>query len=156
MIMNKYLEQHLIKYPHMQIEDKIKLLMQGYLGPGHLVNDYELVLNRVHNELNEISENESTMIEEISDSYVRVYLKPYYAKYHSFDELVMMFIKSSKEEKDYDSFFKELESLKETLNKTEKEFLDIYIKNKNYLISHSKTYRELYQPHYLVIHKKFI
>lgn len=154
--MNKYLEQHLIKYPHMQIEDKIKLLMQGHLGPGHLVNDYELVLKRVSNELHEIQEDDNEMIEEISDNYVRVYLKPYYAKNHSFDKLVQMFIESSKEEKDYNSFFRELELLKQTLNDSEINYLDIYLESDNYLISHSKTYRDIYHPHYLVIHKKYI
>ena len=34
-----YLEQHLKKYPLMQIEDKIKLIMQSILGPSHLIND---------------------------------------------------------------------------------------------------------------------
>lgn len=154
--MNKYLQIHLNKYPLMQIEDKIKLIMQGTLGPGHLVNDYQIVLQRVLNELNEISKEETEMIEVISDNYVRIYLGPYYAKYHNFDNLVKMFIESSKEEKDFDTFFKELMELKEDLDELDKEFLKEYINSKNYLISHSKTYRDIYHPHYLVIHKKYI
>mgnify|MGYP003294146753 CR=1 FL=1 len=35
-------------------------------------------------------------------------------------------------------------------------FLDNYLCNKNYLISHSKIYRDEYNPHYLVIHKKYL
>lgn len=154
--MNKYLEEHLKKYPQMQVEDKIKLIMQGNLGPGHLVNDYQVVLSRVLNELSEVSTNEDEMFEEISDNYVRVYLGPYYNKYHTFDNLVKMFMASSQEEKDFNNFFKELSSLRETLNKEEQNFLDIYLSSKNYLISHSKTYRDIYHPHYLVIHKKYI
>lgn len=153
--MNKYLQIHLNKYPYMQIEDKIKLIMQGTLGPGHLVNDYQMVLNRLLNELNEINV-EKQMIEEISDNYVRIYLAPYYALNNSFDKLINAFMLSSKEPKDFDSFFKELEDLKETLNESDKEYLDIYLSNKNYLISHSKTYRDIYHPHYLVIHKKYM
>lgn len=154
--MNKYLTYHINKYPKMQIEDKIKLLMQGFLGPGHLVNDYQMVLTRVESELNQISISSTDIYEEISDTFVRVYLKPYYEKYHSFDKLINAFILSSKEEKDFNGFLKELENLKQTLNKDEVNFLNIYLKNKNYLISHSDIYRKLYNPHYLVISKKYI
>ncbi len=154
--MNKYLTYHINKYPKMQIEDKIKLLMQGFLGPGHLVNDYQMVLNRVESELNQISISSTDIYEEISDTFVRVYLKPYYEKHHSFDELIKAFILSSKEEKDFDGFFKELENLRKTLNEDELNFLNIYLENKKYLISHSDIYRNLYNPHYLVISKKYI
>ena len=154
--MNKYLEQHLDKYPLMQIEDKIKLIMQGNLGPGHLVNNYQMVLARVSKELEEISNTNQEMIEEISDNYVRIYLAPYYKIYHNFDNLIKMFIESSQEEKDYNHFFNDLEDLKTTLNDEDKKFLDNYLESKNYLISHSKTYREMYNPHYLVVHKKYL
>ena len=30
-----YLKEHINKYPNMQIEDKIKLIYQGSLGPNH-------------------------------------------------------------------------------------------------------------------------
>ena len=52
-----YLEQHLKKYPLMQIEDKIKLIMQSILGPSHLINDKEKVKTRIINEYNEIFRN---------------------------------------------------------------------------------------------------
>ena len=154
--MNKYLNEHLNKYPLMQIEDKIKLIMQGNLGPGHLVNNYQMVLTRVSKELEELSNTNQEMIEEISDSYVRIYLAPYYAKYHNFDNLINIFIKSSQEEKDYTNFFNDLKKLRNTLNEEDKKFLDMYLENKDYLISHSKTYRDIYNPHYLVIHKKYL
>ena len=51
-----YLEQHLKKYPLMQIEDKIKLIMQSILGPSHLINDKEKVKTRIINEYNEIKD----------------------------------------------------------------------------------------------------
>lgn len=154
--MNKYLERHLLKYPHMQIEDKIKLIMQAHLGPGHLVNDYQMVLNRLHTELNELSNQTVEMVEEIGDNYVRIYLEPYYKKHQSFDDLIKIFVLSSKEEKDYEGFFKELNNLRENLNKEEQRYLDEYIDSKDYLISHSKTYKEMYHPHYLVVHKKYL
>lgn len=156
--MNNYLEEHLLKYPKMQIEDKIKLLMQGYLGNGHLVNDYEIVLNRITKEYDELKNNsiKYDLIEKISDNYSRVYLKPYFDIYHSFEKLIELFIVSSKEEKNIDGFLLELNKLKTNLNNEEIIFLNKYMEDKNYLISHSNIYRNEYHPHYLVIHNKYI
>ena len=91
-----YLEQHLKKYPLMQIEDKIKLTMQGILGPAHLINDKEKVKARIFAEYNEIKDLDYPyeLVEYISDKYVRVYLKPYYERFNSFDNLVEAFFKS--------------------------------------------------------------
>lgn len=153
--MNKYFEYHLNKYPNMQIEDKVKLLMQANLGCGHLVKDYQIVLNRVMNELNTIISSNDEMIEEISDNYIRIYLKPYYDKYHSFDELIKMFMESSKEPVNIPGLVNDLIKLKEILNDEDRQFVNDYLERKDYLISHSQTYRDIYNPHYLVIHKKY-
>ena len=53
-----YLEEHLKKYPLMQIEDKIKLLMQATLGPAHLINDKEQVKKRIYAEYESIKDLE--------------------------------------------------------------------------------------------------
>lgn len=153
--MNKYFEYHLNKYPNMQIEDKVKLLMQANLGCGHLVKDYQIVLNRVMNELNTIISSNDEMIEEISDNYIRIYLKPYYDKHHSFDELIKMFMESSKEPVNIPGLVNDLIKLKEILNDEDRQFVNDYLERKDYLISHSQTYRDMYNPHYLVIHKKY-
>ena len=153
--MNKYFEYHLNKYPNMQIEDKVKLLMQANLGCGHLVKDYQIVLNRVMNELNTIISSNDEMIEEISDNYIRIYLKPYYDKHHSFDELIKMFMESSKEPVNIPGLVNDLIKLKEILNDEDRQFVNDYLERKDYLISHSQTYRDIYNPHYLVIHKKY-
>ena len=138
----------------MKIEDKIKLLMQGYLGNGHLVNDYNKVLKRITEEYEILKKNSINydLIEKISDNYSRIYLKPYFDKYNSFDNLIKMFIDSSNEQKKEKEFLEELEILKKYLNNEELEFLEKYIERKNYLISHSDIYRKEYHPHYLVVH----
>ena len=80
-----YLEEHLKKYPLMQIEDKIKLLMQGTLGPAHLINDKEQVKKRIYQEYEQIKdlEYDYDLVEHISDKFVRVYLKPYYEMFNT-------------------------------------------------------------------------
>ena len=44
------IEKHLLKYPLMEVADKIKLLMQSIMGPGHLANDKERIMNNLINE----------------------------------------------------------------------------------------------------------
>ena len=154
--MNKvYLKEHLKRYPLMQLEDILKLHFQGVLGPGHLISDKELVNKRLLKEYEECKDLtfKYSLIEEISDEYVRVYLKPYYEEYKTFISLVEAFYKSANEVKSKEEFIKVLQDLNQELKD---ERIDLYLQRDNYLISHSETYRNNYHPHYLVISKKYI
>ena len=62
-----YLEAHLKKYPLMQIEDKIKLLMQATLGPAHLINDKEQVRKRIYDEYEGIKDLDYDAESEIAE-----------------------------------------------------------------------------------------
>ena len=46
------IDKHLKKYPLMQIEDKLKLIFQGQLGPSHLKMDEEVIINNLMKEYN--------------------------------------------------------------------------------------------------------
>jgi hypothetical protein len=153
-----YLEQHLEKYPLMQIEDKIKLLMQASLGPAHLVNDKEKVKTRILAEYESIKEldYEYELIEYISDKYVRVYLKPYFEKFNSFNNLIDAFYKSCDNVSDLYYFEKDLMQLRDVETDENKHAIDDYFYSGDILISHSKIYKEAYHPHYLVINKKYL
>lgn len=155
MINYKY---HLEKYPNMQIEDKIKLFMQAILGPAHLVSDLNSVLNRMNNEYELIKDlnYEYDYMEEISDKYIRIYLKPYYEKNHDFSKLSKAFYLSTFDCNCKNDLYNELENLKQEENKDNQEFIDNYIQSGNVLISHSSIYRSIYFPHYCVINKKYI
>ena len=50
-----YLKKHLEKYPLMQIEDILKLYLQGILGVGHALDNYENVLKRINDEYQNIN-----------------------------------------------------------------------------------------------------
>ncbi len=149
-----YLDEHLKKYPLMQIEDIIKLHLQGILGPAHLVGDHKLIEKRLLNEYEEIKNLnfKYEMIEEISDDYIRVYLKPYFEKYKSFTLLADGFKKSAVEPTNLVEYKNIIKSL---INENNKSFINDYLKNDNILISHSKIYKDNYHPHYLVINKKY-
>ena len=152
------MEDHLAKYPLMQIQDKIKLVMQSILGPAHLINDKEKVKARIIKEYEEIKDLDYKydLVEYISDKYVRIYLKPYYERFGSFDELVEAFFKSCDNVSDLYYLEKELQHLKEMECAENKHAIDEYFYSGDILISHSKIYKENYHPHYLVINKKYL
>ena len=153
-----YLEEHLKKYPLMQIEDKIKLLMQGTLGPAHLINDKEQVKKRIYQEYEQIKdlEYDYDLVEHISDKFVRVYLKPYYEMFNTFDNLIEVFFKSCDNVSDLYYLEKDLLKLRETETNENKHAIDNYFYSGDILISHSQTYKDNYHPHYLVINKKYL
>ena len=153
-----YLDEHLKKYPLMQIEDKIKLLMQATLGPAHLINDKEQVKKRIYAEYESIKdlEYEYDLVEYISDKFVRVYLKPYYEKFNTFDNLIEVFFKSCDNVSDLYYLEKDLLKLRETETNENKHAIDAYFYSGDILISHSKIYKENYHPHYLVINKRYL
>lgn len=150
-----YLEEHLKKYPLMQIEDVLKLYLQGILGPAHLVSDFDKEYQRINDEYQSIKDLDYhyELIEEISDEYVRIYIKPYFELNKDFKKLIEAFILSSKEKQDIPLFIKEVKKL---VNEKNKAFLASYLDNKDYLISHSEIYKNHYHPHYLIIHKKYL
>ena len=153
--MEKYLKEHLKKYPLMEVEDILKLYFQGILGPGHLINDYDIALYRVEQEYQQIK-NENfnhDLVEEISDEYVRIYLLPYRKSHSDFSMLVDAFMKSTKEPTDIFKFVQKVKDLREICDKKK---IDDYLEKGDYLISHSHIYKNNYHPHYLVIHKKYL
>lgn len=149
-----YLNNHLKKYPLMQIEDIIKLHLQGILGPTHLIQDFDRLKKGLISEYESIKDStyQYEMYEEISDDYIRVNLKPYYEKYHSFDGLIEGFKLSLNTNVDINHYIEEIKKLK---NKDNEEFIDKYLESKNYIMSHSSVYKENYFPHYLIINKKY-
>ena len=149
-----YIQSHLKKYPLMQIQDILKLLMQGMLGPTHLIQDVNKLKDNLLNEYNQCKDNNINydLIEEISDEYIRVYIKPYYEKYNNFDKLVDLFVKSCNLSYSLDEYKNEVIKL---INDDNKEFISQYLNGNSYVISHSLIYKENYQPHYLLISKKY-
>ena len=139
----------------MQIEDVLKLYLQGIMGPAHNINSYEKCLKRTIEEYNNIeNKKEPKEIEEIiSDKYVRIHLCPYYKKERNFELLVKYFIESSRDKNDLNEFFSEVKTL---INNENKKVIEDYLSRDDYLISHSQIYKENYHPHYLVINRKYI
>ena len=120
-----YLDEHLLKYPLMQIDDILKLHLQGILGPAHLISNKNAILTNITNEYNSIKDTDciNELIEEISDKYIRIYIKPYFDIYNSFDNLIEAFYLSSLIKEDV-SFF--IETVKEKNIKNSKVLTRLY------------------------------
>lgn len=150
-----YLKEHLKKYPLMDIQDIIKLHLQGILGSAHLLPSKDRIKQNFINEYNEIKDLDYhyDLLEEVSDTYTRVYLKPYFELMGSFDKLVDVFYYSIDKNLDVVGYKKVIESL---INEENKEFISRYLESDNVLISHSKIYKENYYPHYIVVKSMYI
>lgn len=151
-------EDHLLRYPLMDVTDKIKLIMQSIMGPGHLANDKEKIKNVLYSEY-ELCKDlcyNYELIEDIGENFVRVYIKPFYERYKSFEKLIEAFSLSSKLKNDITKLREALEELKKSLDESDKVKVDEYLCSESILISHSKIYKENYYPHYLVVGKKFL
>ena len=150
-----YLSKHLEKYPLMETTDIIKLHLQGLLGPGHLVLDKNRVLNNLKREYEEaVNLNyEYDLYEVISDKYVRIYIVPYFNKVGNFDKLAEAFMKSSHNKYDLKQYKQEIRKL---ITKDNQKEIEEYLSLPSVLISHSKTYKENYFPHYLVIDMEYL
>ena len=142
------------KYPLMEIQDIIKLYLQAYLGPAHLMPNKDRLKQNLLLEYEECKnlDYQYDLFEDIGDVYTRVYIKPYFEKTRSFDKLIEAFEKSIETNLDINSYKEEIRKL---INEDNKEFIENYLNSSNVLISHSSRYRESYFPHYLVIKKKY-
>lgn len=150
-----YLEKHKEKYPLMQIEDIIKLHLQGILGPAHLLPSKDKIKENFIKEYNEIKDLDYhyDLLEDVSEVYTRVYLKPYFELMGSFDKLVDVFYYSIDKNLDIEGY---KEIIKTLINEENKDFISRYLDNDSVLISHSQKYKENYHPHYIVVKSMYI
>ena len=142
------------KYPLMDIQDIVKLYLQGILGPAHLMpakDKMKFNLMREYEECKNLN-FEYDLFEDISEKYTRVYIKPYFDKVKSFDKLIEIFEKSIENDLDIQGYKNTIKSL---ITEENKDFINEYLNSDNVLISHSQRYKENYHPHYLVIKKEY-
>ena len=161
--MKNYLQKLYEKYPKSQIEDFIKHLYIGYLGPGHFITNKQQSLDRLKKEAHNLTNfHHENLYDYVLENYVRVNLRPYIEFKLSLEALNDFFVESSKKEVDFPSFLKSLEVLKKFLleegfNKEniEKIFQD-YHQNNYPHPSHSEIYQSIYQTAYRIIHKDYL
>lgn len=153
--MKVYLEEHLKKYPLMDIQDIIKLHLQALLGPAHLLPSKDKIKENFIKEYNGIKDlnYQYDLLEEVSETYTRVYLKPYYELMGSFDKLVDVFYYSIDKNLDIEGYKEVIKSL---IDEDNKAFISRYLDSNSLLISHSTKYKENYHPHYIVVKSMYV
>lgn len=147
-----YLIYHLKKYPHLTIQDKIKLIYQGSLGPSHYLSNINKddVIKHVTVEIrNNTKENvNENLYEFVSEKYLRINLLSLEKNNINLNSIIDSFVLSSNQ-----STYNE-EDLKANLanNLPFFEYQDYNFKP----VHHSDLYNHLYNPHYLLINNQYL
>ena len=153
--------EHYQKYPQMELNDFIKLIYQNSFGPRHMHNpSKEDVLKYLDEEIKVVT-NETEIIEDIGNGYVRVYL----SKETNMEKISNNFFNSMAEdtytETNIRIFYRKINVLTKLIKKgsiklPKKESINLvneYLSNGINPVRHTKIYNELYKPHYRVIRK---
>ena len=152
--MKEILRDHFYKYPEMQIQDAVKLLFQSEFGPGHLLSNTDYARKLLVDEI-ELTKDHDSVIEVISNQYVRYYLG--HLTQEDVEDVLSAMIESAQIQGSKESFIKKLSDLKEmNLFPVQEldEYLNEYLKRESWMVSHSDVYRACYQPHYRVLLKE--
>lgn len=163
--------QHQQRYPKMLLQDHVKRIHQMIFGPAHAHNQPSLDKIQLYmaSELKDIKANEcDDDIIEIGQNFVRVDLVLVLKGQTTLELLSQAFLSSMNSElidkepvSIMENALKELEHMIDYGQlpydaKSSKEWLNHYRSLGYPAIHHSDTYRDLYHPHYRVIHSKYL
>lgn len=160
------LQEHVARYPKMQIQDLAKLIYQSEFGGGHLITDAAKSLKRIQEEyqsLNSQNAYHSPVVESIGNGMCRIYLSCL-SNGLSANVLNQMFVQSANNHKGtIEGLEQKIEfCLKACKNnelpfshKEAKAFFENWKLQGYPAMSHSDIYRENYHPAYRVITESF-
>jgi len=160
------IKMHLMHYPDMQADDIYKMVYQGVLGPGHLGNDFQKILNYLNREMSQIEAiSQMKLIENIApdSSYIRINLKRFKYDGLSSDKLAAIITKSARNSPKNPEHFREIwigitkrvKNGQLSVNQGAFSKFNQYVIENNYpVIHHSKDYIEKYFPSYRVVSRK--
>lgn len=155
------IESFLKKYPYSELQDVFKLLYQIVLGPGHIISSIENVKYYLEKECANLQESSEEIFDYLSDDVIRINLYPFVMSGGSLTSLANAFFESQYYfEKDYDLLLRTITENEPFIaryplydEETFQECLKQLINSGFAPFSHSEEYRELYHPHYRIIHK---
>ena len=158
-------------FAKLQLQDCYKLLFQSVYGPGHFVKSEEHALNWLQEEIQikDASLYPSPIYEIGYDNdYCRAYLQVILSGKVSLSAFFQAFLNSAKDQTlfNYQEWIEFWEKSTLTIGKykilekreliTQQAELLALINPKNYILSHSSIYRELYKPRYRVLKKTYL
>jgi hypothetical protein len=157
-VIEKVIQEHLTRYPLLQIQDLYKLLHQAALGSEHAVTDRESVERWLKRELAEMGNAAlEPLIDPISQDgkFVRVHLRPYAAAGHDPMLLLNAFIRTANEHHGdarlLEQYWKDAGAM-DFFPASEMDGFFRELKQKSFpAVHHSAEYERLYKPAYRVV-----
>lgn len=160
--MIKTIQEHIAKYPLMQIQDVAKLMFQSEFGGGHMIADEQRSLKRIQEEYQTVLEqgwNYENAMEPIGNGMCRMYLNCLNQGLKA-EVLNQMFVISANNkigsivalEEKIETFLNACKNQTFAFSYTEATIFMEAWKEKGYpAMSHSDVYREAYHPAYRVM-----
>lgn len=152
---------HYLRYPLSEIEDYLKLIFQHYYGPQHLVseNDEEKLQNYLYSEIKTINKPNDYYFDDIGNGFTRFDLRLIETD-DDLKRLTLAFIKTCRKITAPPTSFQDGVNLLKTLIDNKVIPLAKEVDFEQYLHprmhSHSKIYKEMYDPHYRLIRSNLI
>lgn len=164
----EYLLYESLIHPEAQLLDYYKYFSQSAFGPGHIITDYQTAKENLMNEVQHTENFDQIMIQKCNyfKAFYRVNLKLIKENHIDFDVFFNAFIESASviESLSEIEFIDEWNivinvikmELPNLLNSNDIELINQMIEKKKYLCHHSDRFKELYHPHYRLIHHDFL
>lgn len=163
----EYLEKQLKLHPSMQLQDIIKLCFQAVYGPEHLLADVERAKNYFMQEYEATPANFSLpLYEPVSDTFCRVNLGAWKARFLEPEELFRLFVtsatdKSSGTEADFDRCAELIDNMSSNgflpfSGKDWKDYYATYKKDGIRPVHHSDAYRLAEHPAYRLVRTDYL
>lgn len=138
------LKEQCLRYPQLQTADLLKLTYQFTLGPNHAITDVDDILMQLRNEACDTP----AFIEKISYRYSRFHFN----KNSDLECLAALFSASCQTNQDLTALHQNLRKLHDFCHD---DMIKEYIAGGCLPISHSKQFKECYQPHYRLIENEY-
>ena len=163
MTFKEILQEHLLRYPAIQIQDVYKLIHQASMGSEHAISGVAGAREWMERELSEMGTGpDEPVVDPISadGQIVRVHLRPYVLQGGDTEALLNAFIRTANEFRGdlqlLDGYWKTAMDMQHFSPAQMKSFIES-MQTQNYpAVHHSPEFENLYRPAYRVVWRKFI
>lgn len=162
------IQDHLNRYPLMQVQDVYKMLYQGEFGVKHIIDNPEAARQYLDIELEQVTEDESELLWEVvapDGSMIRINLRPFKVNNLDPDNLWQAMLMTAEtvtgdSTKLVDYWQQLMLAIEEDVlpfsGQEAYVFLQTIQEHGLPAVHHSETYQEAYQPAYRVIAKEYL
>lgn len=153
-------------YPQTTLQDIYKNFFQDQLGPGHIIEDTSRAGLMLREELKQHHSTSSIYYEAIGyrNNFYRVNLSVVWNGIISYEQLFKAFVESAiplyqTHIDHWKQQWQDIETIIQNMNlnienyEADKNKINTILNQGNYMMRHSKTYNQLYDPHYRLIEK---